>query len=632
MTSGKLWHVALVTAALIGCSDSAEKEEPIVVVDLNNGSNQSNNSVSNNTSTNSSNNANNVNNTQPVGVAIDLRADTNRDGVVSLTDDADDVGEDTWEATQGAVFLANIDDDDRSCPRAGNDEFLARCYDGNDDVLDGDSDLEDMAPLILRATGDLPAEATGTVRLATGAEHAQFFVNIGGTWTATTEFTANAAELAAGVEFRLEGRDVVRDESWDGLVRLEARLSGVPDAVATSDVVAMRVAPLVLRHHLDPVRQIYSSEFGIGGDGAFTASLKAAVTAAGVPEGHVELNVQDQWTQDYFETAYMAMPTAAGLKVIDVFIRSANIEQDFFGNVGLREAGRVVYTKFHGEDVAGLTAVGGNHSYQWDTLNSFGNTETIPPFSHNGESWPLGRIIRGQAGTIRGNEGMLSLLSAQEVQAPLYADTGWLLVAHIDETISFLKAENARGWVMLANDAAMAIDLFEQLEAQGRGRLEVFAGQQWLSNNNRPYSAATTVSDILQDTDVLSASADAVIEVDDQVSVIKAATGLTDDEIVPVPFTHWHYDGSSIAHQPGLVNGIVVNDRQFMAPDPHGPEDGGVDVFQAALETELAAVGYEVLWVEDWDMYHRLAGEIHCATNVVRDVDPNGPQWWEMTR
>ncbi len=631
MRSGKVFGAAAIIAvALIGCSDSSEKEEPLIVEI---GANNATNNATNNAATNNqTNGGSNNGTTAAVVVGIDLQADTNRDGVVNF-DATDDEGEDSWDANHGAVFLANMDDDDKSCRNAGNDATLAKCFDGNDDQLDGEADLDDMAQIVVRSTGVLPAAATATVRIATGQEYAQFFVNVDGTWTATQEFTATAAELSAGVAFRLEGRDIVRDSGiWDGKVRLEATLNGAPDAEVLTDAVELRVAPLVLRHHLDPARELYSSELAIGGDGAFTQSLKAAVLAAGVPMGHVELSAQDQWTQDYMETGYMAMPTANGLKVIDVYLRSANIEQSFQGSTGLREGGRVVYTKFHGVDTAGMTAYGGQHSAQWDTLNSFGNTETIPPFTHDGKTWPLGRILKGEAGSIRGDQGMLKMLDSQGVQTPLFINTGWLLVAHVDETVSFLKTDNARGWVMLANDATMAINLFQDLQTQGDGGVAVFQGEAWVDDYGRPYNAATTVSQILQDPDVMSASADAVIEVGDQVDTIKVATGLTDADIVSVPFTHWHYDGASIAHQPGMVNGIVVNDRQFMAPDPHGPKIDGVDVFKAALDNILAMNGYEALFVEDWDMYHRLAGEIHCATNVVRDVNKTGTQWWEMIR
>src|SRR6202000_2170580 len=46
---------------------------------------------------------------------VDLRADTNRNGTLDFDDPTEDANEDTWDATHGAVFLANIDDDQKAC-------------------------------------------------------------------------------------------------------------------------------------------------------------------------------------------------------------------------------------------------------------------------------------------------------------------------------------------------------------------------------------------------------------------------------------------------------------------------------------------------------------------------------------
>jgi hypothetical protein len=48
----------------------------------------------------------------------------------------------------------------------------------------------------------------------------------------------------------------------------------------------------------------------------------------------------------------------------------------------------------------------------------------------------------------------------------------------------------------------------------------------------------------------------------------------------------------------------------------------------------LDDIGLTVHWIDDWDTYHRQAGEIHCGTNVVRtpaEAAPSysGPQWWD---
>jgi protein-arginine deiminase len=45
-------------------------------------------------------------------------------------------------------------------------------------------------------------------------------------------------------------------------------------------------------------------------------------------------------------------------------------------------------------------------------------------------------------------------------------------------------------------------------------------------------------------------------------------------------------------------------------------------------EERLAAIGTSVHWVEDFGYAHP-GGEVHCATNVLRDVSTLDPWWLE---
>jgi protein-arginine deiminase len=78
---------------------------------------------------------------------VDLRADTNRDGVIRFDDPADDDGEDVWDSKHGAVFLANIDDDEEKCPKDVDDVELPDCNDAADEVINGAEDALDLARL-----------------------------------------------------------------------------------------------------------------------------------------------------------------------------------------------------------------------------------------------------------------------------------------------------------------------------------------------------------------------------------------------------------------------------------------------------------------------------------------------------
>jgi protein-arginine deiminase len=78
------------------------------------------------------------------------------------------------------------------------------------------------------------------------------------------------------------------------------------------------------------------------------------------------------------------------------------------------------------------------------------------------------------------------------------------------------------------------------------------------------------------------------------------------------------------------VNGFVVGDRDFIAPDPFGPIIGGQDMFKKDFETKLSGIGYTVRWIDDWDLYHVNLGEVHCATNAARKIPE--AKWWEGGR
>jgi protein-arginine deiminase len=57
---------------------------------------------------------------------------------------------------------------------------------------------------------------------------------------------------------------------------------------------------------------------------------------------------------------------------------------------------------------------------------------------------------------------------------------------------------------------------------------------------------------------------------------------------------------------------------------------GGKDPFVTQLEQAMAKVGYTVDWIEDWDLYHRLSGEVHCGSNTKRAIVAT--KWWESVR
>jgi protein-arginine deiminase len=557
--------------------------------------------------------------------AVDLRADTNRDGVIAFDDPTDDDGEDAWDAKHGAVFLANIDDDEQTCPTSGSDVDLAKCNDAADEVVNGADDAEDLARLKTKPWAAAPDGATGTITTNAASNVRLFKVKGGAFEVLAKNATLTTAELRAGVELAIEARDIVRDTTvWDGFV--DVTFSVVSAGATLTDKVRMRVAPLLTSHHLSPAESTYVTILNSASSQATRADLAAATTAAGVPAPKT-IAVSDQWTQDFFETAFMSMPGKNGTQhAMRVNLRSANESNPGSSTNPLRSAGKVVFTQLRGKNVGGIQQFDLTRQGKFDTLNSFGNFETIPPYTNGAESFPLGRVLRGNIASYYPDKSFLKMIEAQKVQQPLYIDTSWLLVGHVDETLSFIKASSPRGWVMLVNDPTLAKTMLETQSAAGNGAVPMFIGKYW----SQSQAAQVTIDQVLADTEVMQASAEAATEIAGQLAIIKAATGLTEAEIIRIPYLHMPYSQGSIAFQPGMVNGLYIAPGHFVAPDPHGPEIGGSDIFKSVMEERVSPFGVTVHWAEDWDLYHRNMGEVHCGTNATRAVPAS--KWWESGR
>jgi len=77
---------------------------------------------------------------------------------------------------------------------------------------------------------------------------------------------------------------------------------------------------------------------------------------------------------------------------------------------------------------------------------------------------------------------------------------------------------------------------------------------------------------------------------------------------------------------PNSINSLIVNGHAIV-PDPEGPLVDGEDAFARVIRTALSACGIQVHFVDVWDTYHWLGGEIHCGTNTLRRI--SDPVWWK---
>ncbi|NUR98100.1 MAG: hypothetical protein HOV67_22950, partial [Kribbellaceae bacterium] len=280
-----------------------------------------------------------------------------------------------------------------------------------------------------------------------------------------------------------------------------------------------------------------------------------------------------------------------------------------------RPSGRLLYRDLRGPDVGIVQELAGTAAPGLDDLlNMGGNIESLPPYA----GYPHGRIVYG-SGERHPDAGFITMVTGQGYQPPVVVDTSWLMIGHADETTHVVRADNARGWTLAVADPRLAARLLRDVQRQGGGNTRLFA------DTNSKYKP--TVDELLGAG--LPGNEDAARHIDDQLKILLKATGLRASELVRLPVIFDRVPGYGLlkAMSPGLTNGLSVSARSFAAPDPHGPRLHGRDVFKQATERALQHNGVQVHWVEDFFWAHLGGGEVHCATNALRDTSGTTP-WW----
>ncbi|MFI9561028.1 protein-arginine deiminase family protein [Nonomuraea endophytica] len=583
-----------------------------------------------------------------------LRADSNRDGLLTTDDDA---GHDTWNEARGAIMLPNVDDDRSRCPTTGpkgarlSDAALATCNDAADEVVNGAADLADLARLEIPAMPRVSPEAEATVVPdARSREKVRLFVEREGKWVTAGRISAN--ELRRGVRLAIEARDVIRDPAvWSGFADLTLTVAG--SGITRTDRLRLRVAPVLFQHDLLPLdRAVVASpkapvtlEKGtapdkpVKGQKAYRRDLRRGLDAEGLREPFIESPAGgDRWMGDMFKAGYASMPGPDGKEHhIVVNLRSPAVTPDFPArDRPLRDASRPVFTMMRGPGVAGVqqfdaTAVDRpNDNLYYGSASSSGNFGTIPPYG----KYRTGRIVYGGEGKFTPDTTFTRMLEAQGYQDPIAVDTGWLGVGHIDEFLHFVPKQGGKGWAMVIADPQMGMDLLKRIAGSGGGGQRLVEGVA-PSNTQFPN---LTVAQALAKPELVNGTRIAAAGVDRALRQFREKAGITEQDVIRVPALFTKLDppdgyprqNLTVTYLPDAANGISTGTGGYLAPAQHGPRQDGQDVFQQATEQALREAGVRVHWIEDWDYSHYVGtagGDIHCVTNVQRDLSGTTP-WW----
>jgi hypothetical protein len=565
--------------------------------------------------------------------AFRMRVDGNRDGTVDTTPAPTAW---TWgPAGAGAMVLVNNDDDGvRGHP------------DNEDDHIDSGTDNTEIAPLVVESTGPVPAgtlleiivDRPDAIRIFASTSAGAREI-VGPRTSGTHRFASlPSPSITLGMEgVRYAGT------GFDGLVTITLRTtppSGAPTEVRT----VVRVAPWMMPSHMARAEKV----FVLNGDSfnsTFRGRLRTLVTAAGcsLDEFRPSPRHLDVWMQDCMEFGFSNLPTT-GFRTV---VRSPR-------NESLQTFPRTLLDNDLGYVEIGSLATS-------NTLNSSGNLEVSPPVTVGSKNYPHGRIYFGRARTRRRPSGLTSLeqidpdleqfLRAQVVQAPFNIDTGWLMVAHVDEVVSFVPATGGKGFRLLIASTSLAYRLLDALVLTNPTD-KVMVGRQFpVSSSSTPFSAEMTIRDFLALRDdfhpdlqdlitslpgahtprpLRDYNRDRQADLDRIKATMMTELNLVEADIIEVPAVFMpnpHIPAHADALFAGMVNMLVINNH-CVVPDPFGPMVGGSDQFQADLRGKLTPLGLTVNFLDCWDTYHVALGEVHCGTNTLRQY--TNARWWEF--
>ncbi|XP_043097375.1 protein-arginine deiminase type-2 isoform X2 [Puntigrus tetrazona] len=560
-------------------------------------------------------------------VEISLDVDADRDGVVEKNNP--NKGSWKWGPNgHGAVLLVNCD----------SETTYKKSVDSENDTIDKVSDLQDMSKMILRTNG--PAElpegykltmhisktTSGSVRVFRPRTNAKKdtmkhkllnlflkdYIMVVGPDALAQEvpYLGGKTEL----QFFVEGLRFP-DKDFNGLISINLSLlepcgKGFPETPIFTDTVVFHVSPWIMTPNTLKPLEVYVCS--TNNNYSFLKSIKNLVEKSGYKLNicFEYMNRGDRWMQDEIEFGYIDAPHHHFPVVLDSPRDGAL--QDF------------PIESILGPDFGYVTRDASNGEVS--SLDSFGNLEVSPPVTVNGKSYPLGRIIIGVAfPTATHGRNMTQVVQeflwAQKVQEPIALYSDWLYVGHVDEFMTFVPAPDRKKFRLLLASPDAGYKVFKGLQKKGHGEAEMFSG----------LPEAISVNKLLSNKKLQDENRYVQNCIDWNRVVLKKELGLDDEDIIDLPILFKVLEekncSRAVAYYPDMVNMIVLGD-QLGVPKPFGPTVNG----RCALETEVCSLleplGLKCTFIDDFAPYHKLLGEVHCGSNVLRE--PSSFKWWNL--
>ncbi|KAI5628499.1 protein-arginine deiminase type-2 isoform X1 [Silurus asotus] len=559
-------------------------------------------------------------------VEISLDVDADRDGIV----EKNNPNKASWKwgpNGHGAILLVNCD----------AETSYYKKIDNENEEIDKVSDLKDMSKIILRTNGPpvLPKGYKLSLHISqTDAERVRVFRNRSTQQTEATlsnlilglfqkeyPLVLNKMQLANEVPYQGGKSELVfyveglrfPDNDFDGLLTINLSLlepvsEGFPETPIFTDKVVFRVAPWIMTPNTLKPLKVYVCK--TADNYKVLSGIKQLVQKGGYQLQICPMfkNRGDRWMQDELEFGYIDSPHH-GFPVVLDSPRDGELK-DF------------PYKDLLGPDFGYVT----RHALRKEvsSLDSFGNLEVSPPVTVNGKKYPLGRIIIGVAfPTTENGRNMTKVVQdflwAQKVQEPIALYSDWLFVGHVDEFMSFVPAPDRKGFRLLLSSPAAAYKVFRTVQNKGHGDAKMFPGTE----------EAVSIDNILSDKGFQEENNYVQSCIDWNRDILKKELALDEEDIIdlPVLFKLVPKEKRAVAFYPDMVNMIVLG-KDLGIPKPFGPQVDGKCALETEVRSLLEPLGLNCSFIDDFASYHKLLGEVHCGTNVLREPFPF--KWWNL--
>lgn len=177
------------------------------------------------------------------------------------------------------------------------------------------------------------------------------------------------------------------------------------------------------------------------------------------------------------------------------------------------------------------------------------------------------------------------------------------------------------GFKLLLASPNKSYAILKRLEENGHGRAVLLEGKELGGER-----ADISVSELLDQKSLAGDNYRYQGYIDWNRLVLKQALGLEEEDIIDLPAL---YERSKLAraetYLPNMVNMIVLGKHLGIAK-PYGPKVQGKCQFEAYVEDVLGQYGLVCHFLDDFEIYFREFGDVHCGTNVRRQ--PFTEKWW----